>query len=88
MAELAYSQRCLTEDDYRDFEAMFPKEIPLSFKSHYMAHNGGHTTKEDNEAGRWGLPVNSFNSIKYGQATIETLIDDLDASINTAMAAF
>jgi hypothetical protein len=34
-------------------------------------------TEEDVEAGRWGLTVHGFNSIKYGTLPIEQLIEDI-----------
>jgi hypothetical protein len=52
--------------------------LPLSFKSHYRAYNGGSPAEEDVESGKWGLPVHGFNPIKYGNVTIEDLIDDFD----------
>jgi len=77
MAELGHTEKSLTDDDYKDFERTFRREIPLSFKAHYMAHNGGSPAEEDVESGQWGLPVHGFNPIKYGKLTIERLVEDI-----------
>jgi len=79
MAELVDTEQALTEEDYRNFEQLFAREIPPSFRAHYMSFNGGSPTEEDVEAGRWGLPVHGFNSIKYGTLPIERLIEDIGA---------
>jgi hypothetical protein len=42
-----------------------------------MSFNGGCPAEEDVEAGRWGLPVHGFAPIKYGDLTIEQLIEDI-----------
>lgn len=61
----------------KEFESIFPITIPDSFKEHYLKINEGLVSEEDVEAELWGLPVNGFNPIKYGQLTIEELIKDI-----------
>lgn len=77
MVELVFPQKKLTEQDMNEFESIFPVTIPDSFKEHYLKINGGFVSEEDVEAELWGLPVNGFNSIKYGQLTIEELIENI-----------
>ncbi|UCZ75993.1 SMI1/KNR4 family protein [Dickeya zeae] len=77
MAELISPQKELTVQDMNDFESMFSVSIPDSFKEHYIRINGGFVSESDVEAELWGLPVNGFNPIKYGQVTIERLIEDI-----------
>lgn len=79
MAELAHKEKALTEEEFRDFERIFSRQIPPSFKAHYMANNGGSPTEEDVESGQWGLPVHGFNPIKYGKLTIERLVEDIES---------
>jgi hypothetical protein len=79
MAELAHTKQALTDEDYRNFAQLFTREIPPSFRAHYMSFNGGHPAEEDVEAGRWGLPVHGFNPINYGMLPIEQLIEDMGA---------
>lgn len=79
MPELAHTEKPLADEDFTNFERLFRREIPLSFKSHYMADNGGFPSEEDVEAGKWGLPVNGFNPIKYGNVTIERLVEDIES---------
>jgi len=75
MPELADTEKPLTEEEFAAFERLFPREIPLSFKRHYMVDNGGAPSEEDVEAGKWGLPVHGFVPIKYGRLTIEELVE-------------
>lgn len=77
MAELIASQKNLTAREINDFESIFQDSIPDSFKEHYLRVNGGFVSESDIEAELWGLPVNGFNPIKYGQVTIERLIEDI-----------
>jgi SMI1/KNR4 family protein SUKH-1 len=79
MPELAHTEEQLTDEDFTNFERLFRTEIPLSFKSHYMADNGGFPSEEDVEAGKWGLPVHGFNPIKYGNLTIERVIESMES---------
>lgn len=78
MAVLVDTEQALTEEDYHNFEQLFARELPPSFRAHYMSFNGGSTAEEDCEAGRWGVEC-GFNSIKYGKLTIERLIEDMGA---------
>jgi hypothetical protein len=78
MADLVDTEKPLTDDDYKDFERIFRRQIPPSFKTHYMARNGGFPAEEDVESGQWGLPVHGFNPIKYGRLTIERLAEDIE----------
>ena len=75
MPELAHAEKSLTDEEFTAFERLFHREIPLSFKRHYMADNGGSPSEEDVEAGKWGLPVHAFIPIKYGRLTIEELVE-------------
>jgi hypothetical protein len=75
---LAYTEKPLIDEDFTTFERLFRREIPLSFKSHYLANNGGFPSEEDVEAGNWGLPVHGFNPIKYGNVTIERVVEDTE----------
>jgi hypothetical protein len=75
MPELVHTEKPLTDEEFTTFERLFHRKIPLSFKRHYMADNGGSPSEEDVEAGKWGLPVHGFNSIKYGGLTIEELVE-------------
>ena len=75
MPELADTEKPLTDEDFSTFERLFPRRLPLSFKTHYMSDNGGAPYEEDVEAGKWGLPVHGFVPIKYGRLTIEELIE-------------
>src|SRR5215468_244984 len=75
MPELADTEKPLTDEEFAAFERLFRREIPLSFKRHYMADNGGSPSEEDVEAGKWGLPVHGFVPIKYGNLTIEELVE-------------
>ncbi|ATY91944.1 SMI1/KNR4 family protein [Pectobacterium atrosepticum] len=77
MAELISPQKELTSQEISDFESIFSVSIPDSFKDHYLKINGGFVSESDVEAELWGLPVNGFNPIKYGQVTIERLIEDI-----------
>lgn len=77
MPKLADTEKRLTEEEFSTFERLFRRQLPLSFKSHYMADNGGAPYEEDVEAGKWGLPVHGFESIKYGKLTIEQLVEDI-----------
>ncbi|UJR62508.1 SMI1/KNR4 family protein [Dickeya zeae] len=77
MAEFISYQKELTTREWNDFESFFSVSIPDSFKSHYLRINGGFVSESDVEADMWGLPVNGFNPIKYGQVTIERLIEDM-----------
>lgn len=76
MAELINQEQSLTSAEIDDFEQMFCRELPDSFKSHYVRCNGGFPSEQDVEQGMWGLPVNGFYSIKYGKMAIESLIDE------------
>jgi hypothetical protein len=75
VAELVHTKQALTDKDYRNFEQLFAREIPSSFRAHFMLFNGGFLAEEDREAGHWGLPVLGFNPIKYGTLPIEQLIE-------------
>ena len=75
MPDLADTEKRLTEEEFSTFERLFPRRLPLSFKTHYMSDNGGAPDEEDVEAGKWGLPVHGFSPIKYGGLTIEELIE-------------
>jgi hypothetical protein len=79
MAEFLNTKQNLTDRDLDEFENKVGRLLPLSFKSHYRTYNGGSPAEEDVESGKWGLPVHGFNPIKYGNVTIETLIDDFGA---------
>ena len=79
MAELAHGEKALTDEEYRDFERIFRRQTPPSFKAHYMANNGGSPKEEEVESGQWGLPVHGFNPIKYGKLTIERLVEDIES---------
>ena len=78
MPELAGTEKPLTDEEFAAFESLFHREIPLSFKRHYMADNGGAPSEEDVEAGKWGLPVRGFNPIKYGDLTIEQMVKRIE----------
>jgi hypothetical protein len=78
MLELVHTEKLLTDEEFRTFEGLFRREIPPSFKGHYMADNGGFPSEEDVEDRKWGLPVNGFHPIKYGRGTIENVIDDVE----------
>jgi hypothetical protein len=78
MPKLVHKEKLLTDEDFRTFEQLSRKEIPLSFRAHYMADNSGFPSEEDEEARRWWLPVNGFNPIKYGKVTIERVVDDIE----------
>jgi cell wall assembly regulator SMI1 len=77
MADLVDMEKLLTDDDYKDFERIFHRQLPPSFKARYMAHNGGCPAEEDVESGQWGLPVHGFNPIRYGSLPIEKLVEDI-----------
>jgi hypothetical protein len=79
MPDLTYTETPLTDEDFTTFERLFRREIPLSFKSHYMVDNGGSPSEEDVEAGKWGLPVHGFVPIKYGNLTIEESIERIES---------
>src|SRR5688572_8111980 len=76
MAELVDTEQALTDEDYRNFEQLFTRELPPSFRAHYMSFNGGSPAEEDVEAGRWSRQVD-FLPIKYGTLPIEKLIEDI-----------
>src|SRR5215472_4727009 len=78
MPDLADTEKRLTEEEFSTFERLFPRRLPLSFKTHYMSDNGGAPDEEDVEAGKWGLPVHGFSPIKYGGLTIEELIERIE----------
>ena len=78
MPELVDTEKPLTDEEFAAFERLFHREIPLSFKRHYMADNGGVPSEEDVEAGKWGLPVHGFVPIKYGNLTIEELVKRIE----------
>ncbi len=83
MVELVCSVRKITENEYIEFERLFNRGLPNSFKSHYLRVNGGFTDEQDLENGLWGLPVGGFESIKYGKLPIEQLIEDIgDISVS------
>jgi len=75
MPELADTEKRLTDEEFSSFERLFLRQLPLSFKTHYMSDNGGAPSEEDVEAGKWGLPVHGFIPIKYGRPTIEELVE-------------
>ena len=75
MPELADTEKRLTNEEFSTFERLFPRQLPLSFKTHYMSDNGGAPYEKDVEAGKWGLRVHGFNPIKYGRLTIEELVE-------------
>jgi hypothetical protein len=78
MPELADTEKPLTDEVFTAFKRLFHGEIPLSFKRHYMADNGGAPSEEDVEAGKWGLRVlHGFNPIRYGTLTIEELVETI-----------
>ncbi len=77
MVDLVCCEKKLTKDEFKEFEQLFHQKIPEAFKLYYMNNNGGFPAEEDVEAGRWGLPVNGFNPIKYGRLPIDKLIFDL-----------
>src|SRR5262244_1765469 len=78
MPELADTEKRLTDEEFSTFERLFPRQLPLSFKTHYMSDNGGAPYEEDVEAGKWGLPVHGFNPIKYGNLTIEKMVKRIE----------
>ena len=78
MPELAGTEKALTDEEFAAFERLFHREIPLSFKRHYMADNGGSPSEEDVETGKWGLPVRGFIPIKYGSLTIEEMVKRIE----------
>ena len=75
MPKLADTEKQLTDEEFSTFERLFRRQLPLSFKTHYVSDNGGAPYEEDVEAGKWGLPVHGFVPIKYGRLTIEELIE-------------
>ena len=77
MVELISTQKSLTQQEIHDFESNSLVSLPEAFKKHYLKVNGGFVSEMDVEAGLWGLPVNGFNPIKYGNVTIEKLIEDI-----------
>ena len=79
MSKLVHTEKRLTDEDFSTFERLFRREIPLSFKGHYMTDNGGFISEENEEAGRWGLPVGGFSPIKYGKVSIERVIEDTES---------
>ena len=76
MANLIHTERPITENEFLNFDEKFNNKIPDSFKNHYIHNNGRFPDENDVEAGKWGFPVNGFYSIKYGNMTIEQMIDD------------
>ncbi|BDU20006.1 SMI1/KNR4 family protein [Dyella sp. GSA-30] len=76
MAELVDQEQPIVDAEFRQFETLFCRSLPDSFRLHYLRDNGGSPLEDDVEAGRWGLPVHGFNPIKYGTLTIETLVED------------
>lgn len=75
MVDLVHTEQSINESEFFDFERKFTRKIPDSFRRHYMFSNGGFPSETDVEAGKWGLPVNGFYSIKYGNMTIEKMVE-------------
>ncbi|NUF48458.1 SMI1/KNR4 family protein [Gilliamella sp. ESL0250] len=72
--KLEESEKQLSFDELNEFSKYFNKKIPLSFSNFYMEFNGGYPP----ENGRHNFfLLGGFNSIKYGDVTIENIYTDL-----------
>ena len=81
MVDLIGSEKTVSELEFLDFESNFKSVLPAQFKTHYLKRNGGFPAEEDVESGRWGLPVNGFYSIKYGNLNIFDVIENAEEII-------
>jgi hypothetical protein len=61
MPKLADTEKPLTNEEFSTFERLFHRQIPLSFKRHYMSDEGGAPYEEDVEADKRVLRVHGFN---------------------------
>ncbi|WP_221801317.1 SMI1/KNR4 family protein [Oceanobacter mangrovi] len=77
MPELIDCEAQLTRDDIAALEAQLIARLPESLSQHYLQANGGEPSEQDREAGLWGWPLNSFNPIRHGHQTAESLMRDL-----------
>ncbi|MBF7142711.1 MULTISPECIES: SMI1/KNR4 family protein [Pseudomonas] len=77
MVDMMGSKTDLSEVEFLDFESSFNSVLPARFKTYYLKKNGGFPSEEDVESGRWGLPVNGFYSIKYGNLKISDVIESI-----------
>lgn len=78
MDELVFKkQKKLTNIEWETFESLFDKKLPETFKKHYLEKNGGFVSEDDMGNNTLDIPI-GFNSIKYGELTIEKLIDEIN----------
>jgi hypothetical protein len=75
MLQLIDTEHSITEKEFHIFESKFINKIPESFKNHYLRDNGGATSEADREADSWGLRIESFFSIKFGDVPIEETVE-------------
>src|SRR5262249_15954080 len=78
MPELTDKEKSFTGEEVTAFERVFHREIPLSFKKHYIAENSGDPSGEEVEGGKRGVPRHGFNSIQYRGITIEEMVKRIE----------
>lgn len=75
---LEESEQKLTIKEISTFEKLFNYLLPNSFKEFYLLNNGGYFPEKNHNP----FILGGFNSIKYGNLTIEQLYKDLIDDFN------
>jgi len=76
MVKMVCQEQQVTEEEYREFERLFPHSLPDAFRTYFMNNNGGFCSEEDQEDDKFGFPIGGFESIKYGRMPIEKQVED------------
>ena len=71
------SKKQLSTKELEDFSKLFIVKPPHSFIKLYSLYNGGGLSEENQEKELWKLPILGFSPIKYGNLSIEKLIEEI-----------
>lgn len=70
------AEKNLSIKDLKEFEIRYNVILPNDFKEYYLSNNGGYPPYNYIDSKEYVLSIDGFLSIKYGNLTIETLIED------------
>lgn len=68
------AEKSISLEDFSNFEAGFSRLLPVSFRDHYLAHNGGFPEADLINGEKQTFSIDGFISIKYGVLPIEKLL--------------